>query len=136
MRIYSFDTTKVEPVKELVNENIIVKTKLSLFGRPKPTEVDMSKYAITFPESGILIGVEWLIIPENRYKVTYSYTDSKKKDVKTMYAPDLGATMEKKGYRYFYRKGNWYKPSVSPKIEGYKSSGLNFNPAISLILTD
>ncbi|PID88461.1 MAG: hypothetical protein CSB06_00185 [Bacteroidia bacterium] len=135
LRLYSFDTLKVEPIKELVSENIIAKTKVSIF-KTRPTVIDVSKHKIKFPENGILIGVEWLIIPENTYKVTHTYADSKKKIVKIHYAPDLGATIDKQGYRYIYKQGNWHNPSAEPQIKGSKHSRKHFNPAISLILTN
>jgi hypothetical protein len=136
LRLYSFDTINVIPIKELVHQNIIVETRLSLFAKPKPVEIDLSKYNIIFPETGILIGVEWLIISENRYKVTQSYTDSKKKKERIFYAPNLGATIDKEGYMYQYNKGVWWKPIKNKKIPGYEWSECYFNPAISLKLTD
>ncbi len=135
LRLYSFDTTKVEPIKELVSENIIVKTKVSIF-KTKPTVIDVSKYKIPFPKNGILVGVEWLIIPKNRYKVTYSYNNSKKKAIKILYSPCLSATIDKKGCVYTYKRGGWHKPSAHPNIKGNKYSGTYWNPAISLILTN
>lgn len=136
LRLYSFDTVNIKPIKELIHKNIIIKTKISLIGKAKAVTVDLSEYVLTFPKTGILVGVEWLIIPQNKYKITYTNTDDKNKEVKIMYAPHLGATMEKKGYRYFYMKGLWRKPGVSPINAAYKYSGLHYNPAISLILTN
>jgi hypothetical protein len=136
LRLYSFDTTHVMPLEELVRQNIVVETKSSLTAKPKPVEIDLSKYNIIFPETGILVCVEWLIIPENRYHVTSSYTDSKKKEVEIWYAPNLAATIDREGYMYQYKKGVWWKPIKNSKIPGYEWSECYFNPAISLKLTD
>lgn len=136
LRLYSFDTTNVKPIKELVNQNIIVETKSSPLGKPKPVEVDLSKYNIIFPDSGLLVCVEWLIIPENRYNITFSSTENKKGRVKIMYAPNLGATMEKDGYVYQYTKGVWWKPTRAKRSGGSGLDDCYFNPAISLKLTD
>lgn len=136
LRIYSFDTTNARPIKELVMKNIIVETKKSMFFKAKPVEVDLSKFNITFPKEGLFIGVEWLIIPENRYDVTFSQNDSKKKVKRVMYSPNLCATIDKEGYQYQYRKGVWWKPLKKPKRSGYKYSECYFNPAITLKLTD
>jgi hypothetical protein len=136
LRLYSFDTVNLKPVKELVNQNIIVETRSSLMAQPKPIEIDLTKYKIIFPDEGLLVCVEWLILPENRYKVTFSCTDSKTKELKTMYSPNLAATLEKDGYMYQYRKGVWWKPIKSIRPPTYKGNGCYFNPAISLKLTD
>jgi len=132
LRLYSFDTINLKPVKELVNQNIIVETRSSLMAQPKPVEIDLAKYKITFPDEGLLVCVEWLILPENRYKVTYSYTDSKTKELKTMYSPQLSATLDKDGIVYQYKRGFWSKP-VHRNMQG---DLVYFNPAISLKLTD
>lgn len=136
LRIYSFDTTNVRPIKELVMENLLVETKKSMFYKAKPVEIDLSKFNITFPKEGLFIGVEWLILPENRYDVTFSQNDSKKKVNKVMYAPNLCATIDKEGYQYQYRKGVWWKPFKRPKRPGYKYSECYYNPAITLKLSD
>ncbi|MEA3450349.1 MAG: carboxypeptidase-like regulatory domain-containing protein [Bacteroidota bacterium] len=136
IRIYSFDTSKAAPINELVHSNIIFETKISLFGKAKPMEIDLSDYNLIFPKSGVLIGIEWLIIPRNRYKVTTNYTDTKTKKTRIMYAPNLGATINKKNNMYLYKEGRWIKPQKGHKLPGYKYSGLYFIPAISLKLSD
>jgi hypothetical protein len=132
LRLYSFDTVNLKPVKELVSQNIIVETRSSPFWQPKPVEIDLTKYKITFPDEGLLVCVEWLVLPENRYKVTFSQPDSKTKKVKTMYSPDLSATLDKDGYVYQYKRGFWFRP-VARNMQG---DLVYFNPAISLKLTD
>jgi hypothetical protein len=136
LRLYSFDTISLRPIKELVNQNIIVETRSSLFGEPKPVEIDLSEYKIIFPGEGLLVCVEWLILPENRYNITFSNSDSKKKKVKIMYAPNLGATLDKDGYMFQYTKGFWWKPIRSKRPPAYNGADCYFNPAISLTLTD
>jgi len=136
LRLYSFDTISLRPISELVNQNIIVETRASLFAEAKPVEIDLSEYKIIFPGEGLLVCVEWLILPENRYNVTFSNSDSKKKKVKVMYAPNLGATMNKDGYMYKYTKGFWWKPARSKRSPALNGADYYFNPAISLTLTD
>ncbi|MCG8412081.1 MAG: carboxypeptidase-like regulatory domain-containing protein [Bacteroidales bacterium] len=129
LRLYSFDTLNIKPIKELINKRIIVKTKKSIFFKAKPIEVDLSEYRIVFPKEGVLIGVEWLIIPENRYSVTFSKINGKKKEKRTMYSPSLCATIDKKNFKYSYRGGFWNGKIISKnRPEHY------FNPAISLKL--
>lgn len=137
LRLYSFDTINLKPIKELVNQNIIVETRSSLIGGPKPVEIDLSKYNIIFPGAGLLVCVEWLILPENRYKVTFTYTDSKVKKVEIMYSPQLSATLNKEGYMYQYKKGVWWKPEKrKTSLIITDDDYYYFNPAISIKLTD
>lgn len=136
LRIYSFDTLNVKPIKELIRENIIVKTKTSLWGKYKPVVVDLSKYALTLPKSGILVGVEWLTISKNKYKVTFLGKGGKGKSVETMYGPSLGATYNEVSYRYLYTKGYWWKPALVSNNQTNIKNSSYVNPAISLILTD
>jgi hypothetical protein len=136
LRLYSFDTTRIIPIEELLHNNIIIETKLSLFAKPKPIEIDLSKLNIIFPDAGLLICIEWLIIPENQYNMSFTNTDSKKKKTITMYAPHLCATIDKEGFVYQYKNGCWSRPTKYKKIPGSILSESYFNPAISLKLTD
>lgn len=132
LRLYSFDTVNLKPVRELVNQNIIVETRLSLIPQPKPVEIDLSKYKIVFPDEGLLVCVEWLILPENRYKMTSSYEDRKTKKVEIWYSPTISATSDKVAYVYQYNRGFWSKPERRNK----QGDVCYLNPAISLKLTD
>lgn len=136
LRLYSFDTSKVSPIKELINQKIVIDTKKSIFFKPKPVEIDLSKYNILFPKQGILIGVEWLIIPENRYTVTFTKENSTTKEKRVMYSPDLCATFDKAGYQYQYRKGVWWKPFIINKNPECGRNECYYNPAITLKLSD
>jgi len=138
LRIYSFDTITKKPIKELITENILVKTKLSILGKPKFVEINLSKYYLKIPKNGLLIGVEWLVIPENRYKVDYHEDNSsEKKSTKFYYGPELAATLATDGSAWEYDKGIWLKSNKhgvlmkESKVEMYY-----FNPAISVVLTN
>jgi len=120
LRVYSFDTINCKPIEELVHRNIIVESKTSIFGKAKPVEVNLDSFNIIFPQSGLFVGAEWLIIPENRYKVSFNYPDEKKKVIRTLYAPNLAATIDSVGFMYMYNKGVWWCPCNSHIIQGIK----------------
>lgn len=79
-----------EPGDFLYDENIICYPKK---GKRTHT-VDLSKLNIPFPENGIFIAVEWLVIDQNRYEVT----------IKSNYDTSGNITKPK------YEKGNAYTP--------------------------
>ena len=73
IRIFGFNDSI--PSEDLINEDIIVTVK----GGMKKNTIDVSHYNIEFPKSGLVIGLEWLIIEENKYFFTYKETKTKEK---------------------------------------------------------
>lgn len=49
----------------------------------KNIEIDLSALEITFPENGLFVSYEWLIIPDNEIRTTYLSNDSNKEIEKT-----------------------------------------------------
>lgn len=136
IRVYGFDTISHKPSKELMIKNLLVKSSISLLGKPRFVEVNLIDYSIKIPESGIFIGIEWLILPENKFRIDYTNIDSKKKFWRTHYGPDLGATIDSVNYTWKYLKGNWSEPGFSKYR--FKNALVKeyFNPAISVKLTN
>ena len=134
LRIYSFDAKAKRPIDELVHENILVQSKGSFLMLPKCVEIDVSKYKIKFPKEGLLVGVEYLIIPENRYTITYTIKDKKdKKRRMTCYGPDLSACSRSECMYWKYESGEWFPFP----LKTYRSTDREHrydNPAVSVVL--
>jgi len=110
------------PGLPIVDENILVTVDE---GRVKSV-FNLEKYKITIPDNGIFIGVEWLIVDENKF--TKSFTESEViaikmqyKDLdetqqnqilemlKTLYEPLFATTISKKGISAWrYHSGKWH----------------------------
>jgi hypothetical protein len=122
-----------EPGKYIYNENII---GIARKGKGI-TEIDLSKFNLQFPESGLFVGFEWLILESNKYETTYTIEGSKKKLKGIDYEPGIvivsSDTVESS---WWYRYGKWtpvWKNS-NDAITGHKEK-YNFM-AVELTLTN
>lgn len=120
------------PSEDLINEDIIVTVK----GGMKKNTIDVSSYNIEFPKKGIVIGLEWLIIEENKYFFTYKDPKTKQKVSLENYAPSLVINHSIEEIAFTYSKGRWYKHKRHSS--NYKKEWNNKvnTPAINLILTN
>tara|TARA_R110002096_G_scaffold63_1_gene192 strand:- start:2378 stop:3277 length:900 start_codon:yes stop_codon:yes gene_type:complete len=105
IRFYSIGENG-EPKNPIYEKNIIAIVKKGT----KNTELDLSELDIIFPEDGIFISYEWLIIPENEFKVSFPIKDSKKRVEKIMYEPKVGfLPSETDENSWTYKNGKWEK---------------------------
>lgn len=120
------------PSEDLINEDIIVTVR----GGMKKNTIDVSSYNIEFPKKGIVIGLEWLIIEENKYFFTYKDPKTKQKVSLENYAPSLVINHSIEEIAFTYSKGRWYKHKRHSS--NYKKEWNNKvdTPAINLILTN
>ncbi len=130
IRIFGFNDSI--PSEDLINEDIIVTVK----GGMKKHTIDVSHYNIEFPKSGLVIGLEWLIIEENKYFFTYKDTKTKQKVSLENYAPSLVINHSSDEISFTYSKGKWYKHKRhSSNFKKEWNNKVN-TPAINLILTN
>ncbi|WP_035693062.1 carboxypeptidase-like regulatory domain-containing protein [Flavobacterium sasangense] len=130
IRIFGFNDSI--PSEDLINEDIIVTVK----GGMKKNTIDVSHYNIEFPKSGLVIGLEWLIIEENKYFFTYKDTKTKQKVSLENYAPSLVINHSPDEISFTYSKGKWYKHKRhSSNFKKEWNNKVN-TPAINLILTN
>lgn len=116
------------------------------------TEVDISELNIKFPDKGVFVAVEWLIIDSNKYEYTYTmndfnvdtnkyeYTQAKKKSKEKLkgirYAPFFGTVIsETDKNSWVYIQGKWIKIWKNTGLSDYYKDKYNL-PAIELTLTD
>jgi hypothetical protein len=108
------------PGNDLINKNLIVK---ALPGRNNNTIINLTPYNLTFPETGLVVAVEWLVIDQNRaeYKSQIQYL------------PQFGSvTNEGEVKSWNYIGGKWIKSSFMPPSEKNKYKEL----AAELTLTN
>lgn len=120
------------PGSELTNQNILVETKK---GKTSP-EINITKLNIPFPENGLFVGLESLIIETNKYEVTYLLNppNPKPNEKKNQYSPHFNNVILKDGlFTWMYSKGKWEIVSKNwPENHMFKYSKL----AIELTLTN
>jgi hypothetical protein len=121
-----------EPSEFYYDQNIVGTCKKGL----KVTEVNVESLNIKFPESGLIIGAEWLIIEQNKFVFEYAQRGEKGKIKKTEYSPWFGGNMEKSNLAWTYFKNSkWHKQSEWPT--NHKDFKGKFHTlAVELVLTD
>lgn len=74
----------------------------------KTTELDLTDLHLKFPEHGLFVAIEWLIIEENKYEFTYTKNGSNKKFVGVSYEPKIGVIpSETAENSWIYIQGKW-----------------------------
>lgn len=95
-----------QPNKPIYAKNIIGISKKGT----KNLEIDLSDLNIYFPEDGLFVSYEWLIIEENEFKTSIPIKNSNKKIEKTLYEPKVGLLpVTKNTSSWLYKNGKWEK---------------------------
>ena len=107
---------KGEPSEEVFEKNIIASAKKG----KKNTAINFENDTVTFPEDGLFVALEWLIIDENAYRHTYTVKGSKKKHKGIMYQPHF-SVLKKGGESptWSYYGGNWHQTGLTPNANEY-----------------
>ena len=132
IRIFEFNDSI--PGNDLIEEDLIVTVNKGM----KRNVIDVSKYNLLFPEKGIVIGLEWMIIQENRADFEYKDPKTKKLVKQEDYAPSLVVNYSVKENAFTYSKGKWHRSKVFLTEKKSKEPWYNkiMMPAINLILTN
>jgi CarboxypepD_reg-like domain len=108
------------PGIDILGKNLIIHAQN---GRNKLTTIDLSSHHISFPKTGLIIAVEWLIIKQNKAGSKYEL----------QYLPQFGSvTKEGNNKTWIYVGGKWIKTSLIPPNEKNKYKEL----AAELTLTN
>jgi hypothetical protein len=95
---------------DLIKEDIIITCKK---GKQLQT-IDITKYNILFPEEGLMIGFENLIIEQNKYEFTYTMEGKKGKFNGISYEPSIKGFFNKEPTVYSIIKNKAYLFTVKP----------------------
>ena len=131
LKIRLFKLQDSLPTDDLIDEDIIVNVKKGM----RKNTIDISTHKLKIPKNGVVIGLEWLIIPENFYEFTYR-DQNKKKISLPNYAPTLVVNYfeERRGFQYW--KGKWYWQHNIKTANNRPWDNKVMTPAINLILTN
>ena len=132
IRLYSVGENG-EPDKYIYDKNI--------FGIAKKgkniTEIDVSDLNIAFPEEGLFIAIEMLIIESNKYEYKYIIEGSRKKLDGISYEPTIGILPEIiEGKGWAFRLGKWSKLSTKHQSDNPYYDNKFRSVAIELTLTN
>ena len=133
LKIRIFDFNGSIPTSDLLQEDLIVTVRKGM----RKNEIDISKYNIRFPENGIVIGLEWMVIEENKYVFEYKAFGTKKTVKEEYYAPSLVVNYSEVENSINYMQGKWSRSKISHTDKKDKPwYNKVMMPAINLILTN
>jgi hypothetical protein len=132
LKIRIFELNDSIPSKDLLSEDIIVTVKKG----NKKNILDVSKYNLTIPKNGVVIGLEWLIIDENKKESIYKNKKTNKTVTSLTYEPSLVVNYFDSEIGYKFYGGYWTKIKKSPTNNGKPWDNKVMCPAINLILTN
>lgn len=130
LKVRIFEMNDSIPANDLLYEEIIITIKKGL----RKNRIDVSQNNIKFSKRGVVVGLEWMIIDENKYN--FDYNESKIKKSLVTYAPSLVINYEDFENSFRYTGGKWIK---SKKFDSKKNESWDnkvITPAINLILTN
>ena len=105
IRLYSKNDDG-SPGVALTSQNILIETKK---GYTSP-EINITKLNIPFPENGLYVGLESLIIETNKYEMTHllSPPNSKPNQKRAHYSPNFNSVILKDSlFTWMYSEGKW-----------------------------
>lgn len=118
-----------KPGKDLASDTIIATIKKT--GKLKEIKINLEKFDIRFPEAGLFVGLEWIIIPAH----TLQYNKDKafpEPDKSYTFQPGIGAARIDGKADWSYHKEKWELNKNTNK-----NRAMTFGaPAINLTLTD
>lgn len=120
---------KGEPLDNLSKRNIIAIAN-------KGTHVitlNLEDKNLIFPEHGLFVALEWLIIDGNKYELSYSMKGERKKISETRFEPRFCAFPQQGSINLWtYSGGKWSRLSISDHLKKEQ----NLDLAIELVLTN
>jgi hypothetical protein len=93
------------------------------------TTIDLKPYHLDFPETGLFVGVEWLILEENQEILEKKTASGKKKVTGYSYEPQIGVSDEPGYERWMLIRDTWRR-------SGTQSKKVNTKLQFKLVLTD
>jgi len=133
LKIRIFELRNSIPTNDILDEDLIVTVKRGM----RKNEIDISKYNLRFPKNGIVIGLEWMIIEENKYAFEYKTYQTKKMVKMECYAPSLIVNYSKDENSFNYSEGKWRRGKIFTTDKNDKPwYNTVMMPAINLILSN
>jgi hypothetical protein len=112
LRLFIIDSLNIIQ-KDLVIEDIIITCNK---GKQLQT-IDLSKYNISFPEEGLMIGFENLVIEENKYEYNYTMEGKKGKFKGISYEPSIKGFFNKEPSVYSINNNKAFLMINKPRNE-------------------
>lgn len=119
------------PGKELLSKDFIVTLQKGIFKH----KVDVSEFNLTFPQKGLFVAFEKLIIEKNKLEKTITDYNSNTTRKQITYSPLVLYNSVERDYLFSYSGGKWIK-LTKEELNAYSTTRSVYEPNINLILTD
>jgi hypothetical protein len=93
------------PGDDLLAENLIVEVDKGA----NTNTINIKKSCLKFPENGLFIAIEWMMINENRYSFSFFLDGSKEKLEGIFYEPKISSFFSETNTTWKYASGKWNK---------------------------
>lgn len=110
-----------KPAADLIENGVLVKIRRG----KRVVKVDLEEYGVVFPDNGIFVAVETLMIDDNRNDFTYTEPGRRKKKVISYFEPNFAIFYDDSCYTHMFFSDGWVEQNS--KI---------FDLAVELVLTD
>lgn len=117
----------LRPTDDLLPDNLVIKVNQ----RNEWVKINLTDYQLFFPENGVFVGVELLLIPDNKREVMLPDSSSSV----TLYSPFLKFSPARNPENTFwiYTAGKWKESQLT---FNYHQKEISLTPAISLIIAN
>lgn len=132
LKIRLFSVKDSLPSDDLIDEDLVVHVKKGM----KKNVLDISKFKVLFPKDGVVIGLEWLIIEDNKYFFNYKDNKTGERISLENYAPSLIINYSNEEDAFTYYSGKWHKSRKHINSQSKELNGKVNSPAINLILSN
>lgn len=119
------------PDADLIEEDIFVFVKKG----NKKTIIDISKYKLEFPEKGLFVAFETLLIKKNEHKMTIQNITNNQTHIVSNYYPYIKHNFVDREYTFSFYGSSW-KKQKKYKYSDSSNDLKIFEPAITLTLTN
>lgn len=110
-----------KPAADLIENGVLVKVRRG----KRIVKVDLEEYGVVFPDNGIFVAIETLMIDDNRNNFTYTEPGRRKKIVRSYFEPNFGIFYDDSCNTHMFFSDGWVEQNS--KI---------FDLAVELVLTD
>mgnify|MGYP001062566233 CR=1 FL=1 len=122
-----------QPGEHLVRENIYGFAKRGT----RITEIDLSKYQLDFPKTGFFIGIERIIVEENKHEFKVIVSETNKKETITEYQPSLKASKDLTNRcAWIYSRGKWTRNTKALNIDTQTYKTYSTALAVQFVLSN
>lgn len=123
--------SKGEPGEDMLWEAIMVDAKKG----KNILRIDLSEYSLSFPSTGLFVGVEWLMIDRNKKDFVYNEMSTSSTVNTYSYDPQFGSVRRTVfPDTWSYSGGNWHKVVAVNMDDGITK--MYFELAVELTLTN